>query len=271
MSFEGKLVLFLRESLIFCKRYAPEILSVAACGGVVVTGYLSAKAGHRLGRQEAYSEYDDEYAMPTKKEKLKAYAAPVTAGLVTIGLISGAALTNRAVRSTLEGAVVAAATRFNALQAEYEAYEDAVVREIPDFCSENMIPDKLYFKNSKLDSKYYLTEIDTEDEEPALFFDNVSGAQFEAKPTRVLMAEQEICRKYVQQNYISLAEYKEMLGLDHMIEPDDVYKAFEFDPECDILWLQFVHNTEDIECGDGDALQCCVIDVDHKVTNMLWD
>lgn len=100
----------LQKTGLFLKRNAPTILSVAACGGVILSNYFTGKAV--LKADKILNEPHNEN---TKKQLIQTYIPPVLTAGATIGCIIGAHLMNK----KIQAAVIAA---YGVLDATFQAY-----------------------------------------------------------------------------------------------------------------------------------------------------
>lgn len=267
---------WLPKTKIFLKNHLPQILAGAATGGVVATGILSAlgmkKATEKM--EEVYQYHWDEN-MDEDEEKVfnrkraKVYISSFTpaflAGAGTIACVIGATVKSAQVRTSLTGTLAVLTSKYAGVKEEYREYQQATI----DICGEDVhqqILDRL--EVTKCEPPYLLAEdyagrtslsIDGE-EEKRLFFDNLTSRYFESTLSKVLEAEYHLNRNFTLRGYVSWNEYCQMFGLVDEVKPNGEHIGWQV--EDGVYWLDFNHETEDVETPEvGQPLECVVIDI----------
>ena len=220
------------------KKHAPLILSVLASIGVVATAVTSAKA-----YEKAAKEPED--------EKWKHYIPPVLIGSGTIACIIGSQYLNRKQQEALTSAYIF-------LYDTFAQYRNKVIekhgidahREILDEIMAEKAEDMTFHSNSLLTDGcgYY-----DKDEPDVLFYDEFSKRYFEAKPTTVLQAEYHLNRNYCLGAELTINDWYDFLGIDHIDGGDIEY----LDIESGLGWIDFDHHRVKLE----DDLECWCIDI----------
>lgn len=102
--------------LRFIRKNAPSILSVMACGGVTLTGFLTHEAAQKSDKEEPFREH------------WKNYIPSIIAGVGTIACVIGANCMHISKEAALTGAVAF----YKALSDSGKEYEEAVYEKFSD-------------------------------------------------------------------------------------------------------------------------------------------
>lgn len=159
------------------------ILSGIACAGVVLTGWLSARASRKAD------------ACKTKKDKVIAYIPPVVAGGVTIGCIAASTYYSGEEIAALTLACAAAAQKLT-------DYQKAVHETVsPD--EEAKIKEAFYLKEiDRLEQELAEREHPRDDDDYSTFVDGYSGYTFRAPYEQVEEGIKNALELYETQNYL---------------------------------------------------------------------
>lgn len=207
--------------------------TVLTIGGVVGTGYLTAKATVKAVRKA------DEMKDAPKKEIAKAvwkyYIPPAAAAFGTASCIVGAHIWNKREQTALAAGQIAIAQSFGQYRKKLtEMYGEDVGRTVEEAI--------LVEKAKKIDicggGIYGGCYLDVPNEEtPMIFEDELSGRRFESTLSKVIEAEYHLNRNFVLEGAASYGEYLNFLGLAYSEEDTDI--GWSIDDE--FYWIDFDH------------------------------
>lgn len=191
------------------KRYSPEIMTGLGIAGMITTTILAVKATPKALRliELEKAEYADECDM-TKMDVVKAAWKPYVPAVIT-GVASTACLI---------GANSVNAKRNAALTAAYELsrsalsdYKSAVVETIGEKKAKDVderVAQERVNANPMMEQSVILTEKGN-----TLCYDVISGRYFRSAKDKLEKAENQMNRRLIQENYLSLNEFYYEVGL----------------------------------------------------------
>lgn len=200
----------LNNSKLFVKRNAPTILTCAGGAGVVATSVMAVKATPKaLKRLEQAEEAKGDDL--TTFEKVQAagpvYIPAALVGVSTIACIFGANVLNKRQQAIMASAYAMLDNSYKEYKKKFrEMYgtdADAEVRE------------------SIANDKYKQVDI-PEDEKFDLFFDEFSGRFFKSTLEKVQKAEYQVNRDLVMQEWCTINNFYEYLGIPVLDIGDDI-------------------------------------------------
>lgn len=215
-------------------KHSPEILTGIGIAGMITTTILAVKATpkaeklielecERQNRELANKAYNNGYDSCNRIGKLK----PIDAVKVTWKCYIPAAISCATSVACLIGASSVNAKRNAALAAAYNLsatalseYKEKVVETIGEK-KEHIVKDKVaeeYVKKNPVSKQ----EVIVTKAGNTLCFDAVSGRYFKSDIDKIKKAENELNKRMLNEMYISLNEFFDELGLDHISIGDDL-------------------------------------------------
>lgn len=192
-------------------KHGPEILTGIGIAGMVTAIVLGVEATPKAIKliEEKKKEADVERLTPaeTVKATWKCYIPTVvTAGLSTVCLIRSCSIGLR--RNA------ALATAYKISETALSEYREKVIETIGEK-KEKTVREKVdkehITKNPVTKNEVIVTEKGT-----TLCYDHLSGRYFNSDIERIKKAVNELNRRMISENYISLNEFYDELGLDHI-------------------------------------------------------
>ena len=224
------------------KHHSPTILAIVGSIGTVVTAVLSAKAtpGALMAVYAAEGDANGELPMKEKVRTAAPYYIPAAiAGLSTIACILGA----NAISQNAQAALMSA---YALLDSTYKEYRDQVTNIVGP--QANRIVEKA-MAEEKENTHFSL-------DEPQTFYEEHYGKFFELTMKQVMQAEYHINRNLAIRGEVTLNEFYDFLGLDHIPTGDELGWNLDDGPtEYGYSWIDFDH--EYIETDD--SLTVCEI------------
>lgn len=224
----------------------PTILSIASIIGVGVTAVLSAKSMPKYLSAVCTAEEKKKKEL-TKKEETKIgiviFAPAIIVGLSTSACILGANMLNKRNQAALM-------SLYALLDSSYKDYR----KKVKDVYGDDV--DKIIVGEVAKD-KYKKCDIQINDEEKRLFYDNYSQRYFESTVEYVQGAEYHFNRNFALRGEAAVNEFYDFLGLDHIPGGDDIGWVYDGGYENDggCVWIDFEHQKIDLE----DGLECYII------------
>lgn len=243
---------FLKAAQRAVTKHAPEILTIAASVGVVITAVCSAKA---TSKANLLIEKENSESMSTgevAKVVWKAYIPTAISATATIGCMIGANVLNRRSQATL-------ASAYMLLDNTYRSYrrkliglygEDAHNKIVEEIAVEQAEKTNIY-------GSYLLTTCDMSSDdfsEPVLFYEEQSRRYFEAPIEQVLQAEYYLNRNYALRGAATLNEFYEFLGLAPT-DDGDIKGWIQSDEGT--MWIDFNHRRTELD----DGLSCYILEM----------
>ena len=218
------------------KHHSPTILAIVGSIGTIVTAVLSAKAtpGAMMAVYAAEGDANGELPMKEKVRTAAPYYIPAAiAGLSTIACILGA----NAISQNAQSALMSA---YALLDSTYKEYRDQVTDIVGP--QANRIVEKA-MAEEKENTRFSL-------DEPQTFYEEHCGKFFERTRKEVMQAEYYINRNLAIRGEVTLNEFYDFLGLDHIPTGDELGWNLDDGPtEYGYSWIDFDH--EYIETDDG--------------------
>lgn len=238
----------IRDSKIFLKRHSSTILTCVGAAGVIVTSVLAVKATPKALAllEEAKAEKEEEL---TKLEIIEvagpAYIPAILTGAATITCIFGANVLNKQQQASLMSA-------YALLENSYKEYQSKA-KELYGKDADERIKQEIV-------RGMYKTKTPSNDDKQ-LFFDFFTMEFFESTIEEVMAAEEAFNRILVTNNYASLNEYCDVLGI-----PRAEY-GFELGWSSDLdktfygySWIDFEHE----KAVMSDGLECTIITMSRE-------
>lgn len=201
------------------KKHSPEILTGLGIAGMVTTVIMAVKATPKAlqkieeaGEERYKNDMENETFTPmTTVDKVKVawkcYVPAAVVGTVSIGCLVGASSVN--VRRN-----AALATAYALSESTLKEYQEKVVeqigekkeREVRDAIAKDHVD-----KNSVENAPIIITEKGN-----TLCLDKLTGRYFKSDMDTLKKAENELARQMRYDSYVSLNEFYDLIGLDHI-------------------------------------------------------
>ena len=234
----------------FFKRNASTILTVVGGIGVVATSVMAVKATPKaliLLEKAKEEKGDDLSILETIKVASPSYIPAITVGVSTIACIVGANILNKQEQASLISA-------YGLLDNSYKLYKDKVLELYGNDAD-------MHVKSEISKDMYEEAEIFGDDND--LFFDFYSMRYFESTPEAVQIARYNINRKLATQNYCTVNDWYEYLGLPPIEGGDRIGWSTGMISDCYwAYWLDF--NEEKVTMDDG--LECTILVMQSEPT-----
>lgn len=190
---------------------SPEILLVVGIVGVVSTAVLAArgatKAADILEKKKAEAENGEVEKTEKVKAYAQAYAPAVASGIATIGAIVGS---HKLCSDRIASLANAYALVDNSFKVYKEKVKEAIGEKKEDSIRDEVVKERL--SNNPVNNSDVVV-IGTGD---VLCFDCLSGRYFRSTMNKVQKAVNEVNEVMKSENYISLNELYDYLGLPHI-------------------------------------------------------
>lgn len=201
-------------------KHSPEILTGLGIAGMITTTVLAVKATPKaleLVKADSRDNHDGDPYAYTKVEAVKSawkcYIPATISGAVSIACIIGANSVNARRNAAL-------ATAYKIAETSLHEYRDKVVETIGEK-KEQVIRDKVQQervnKNPVSSNEVIITE-----KGETLCYDTISGRYFKSDIEKIKKIVNELNRRMLSENYISLSEFYDELGLRHTKNSDDI-------------------------------------------------
>lgn len=225
------------------RKASPMIFAVLSIAGLIGTAVTAAK-----GAVKAQEEPD--------KDKVtviwKYYIPTFICGTTTAACIIGIAVTSKRNQAGLTAAYAMLAENFRQYrEAAKQLYgEDADSKIIAEIARKP----ELYSQGLISTSSLYLPDDDKSEE--VLFYDMYARRYFTSTLLAVVNAQYHINRNLSLRGYVSLNEYYDFLGIDHVEHGDEIgWSIDELCLEWNSAWLDFDNKWTQME----DSMECYVI------------
>lgn len=189
-------------------KHSPEILIGLGIAGMISTTILAVRSTPKAVKliEEAKKEKKAELtALETVKVAWKCYIPSFVVGTASIGCIVGGNSMNLKRNAAL-------ATAYAISESAFSEYKDKVVHQIGEK-KEKEIKDAIaqdhLDKNPVTNNEIIITEKGN-----TLCYDKLSGQYFKSDKEKIMKAENEINRQMRYDNYVSLNEFYNLLGLN---------------------------------------------------------
>ena len=259
MSIKQTLQRTMYKSAACLKRNSPTILTVIAAVGVVGTTVAAIKATPKAMKllEKASDEKNDEL---TKLEVVKiaapVYIPTVAIGVSTIACMFWANALNRKQQEALVSAYVL-------LSHSYKEYKDKLKELYGEEAHQNIVDPivKEKTKDAKITSESLCCtnslDVDEDESDVRLFYDEFSQRYFESTLAKVVQAEYYLNRNFNQRQYCDVNEWYDLLGLTRTGSEYYIgWSAYQFDEDGMEPWIDFNHR--EVQLDDG--LTCIVIE-----------
>lgn len=239
------------------KKAMPTILTVVSAGGVIATAVLSSKSALKaqlLLAEAEESKHDELTTFEVVQVATPAYIPTIAVGAMTIACIVG-------LRSYDKRQYAAAIAGYTLIKRNYEKYQDKVKEllgiEEHQKITEAVARDVEKAKDISIIAQGGMAPSSTTDfgveEEKRLFYDTFSERYFESTIGRVLQAENHLNRNFHLGGAVSLDDFYDLLGIDHVQGGDSLWWAIGNGLD----WVDFDHHVTTLD----DGLECCIIDM----------
>lgn len=189
------------------KRHAPEILTVIGIGGMVGTVILSVRVtpkAIRLLEEESKRKGDELTATEKVKTTWKCYIPAAVTGVTSISCLIGANSMNVRRQAAL-------ATAYTLSETALSEYKNKVVETIGEK-KEQTIRDSIA-KDRIENNPLSKNEVIITNKGDTLCYDSLSGRYFRSNIEKLKRVENEINRRLLHEDYISLNEFYYEIGL----------------------------------------------------------
>lgn len=245
-------------------RSAPNVLTVFAVGGLILTSYLSIKATPKAiklikdskykheEKQESYTKFD------AVRASWRCYIPATMSGFATVICIIGINVSNKQRQAALVSA-------YTLIKNTYSDYTNKV-KELYGTKAHQKIIDELAVERAKnVNLTCYgicnNTSLDFDDFNPddiRLFYDAFSKRYFESTVNKVIQAEYHMNRNFVLSGVSSVNEFYDLLGLDNTTNGDEI----GWDMADGLCWIDFNHHKTILD----DGLEVYVLDMEWVPT-----
>jgi hypothetical protein len=236
---------FLYVTRGFLHRNGSTILTVVgACGGVyaAVKAVKDTPKAMKILSEARYSKdyYTGENEL-TKWETIKTvtpvYILPVAIGTASIACLLGANVLSRRQQASLIGA-------FALIDAKFKDYRESAKRVYGEDADQRINDDIMVAKFAKR------TDLPPGDG-LTLFYDSMSDRFFYSTSQAVTEAESELNRQFIQNGFVDLNEFYDLLGLPETMDGNILGWSSELGMDYGYRWIDFIHREE--QYGDGDV------------------
>ena len=244
------------------KKASPTILTCIGAVGVVATAVLAVKATPRadsLIKADSRRNHDGDPNAATKVEIVKScwkcYVPAAAMGAATIVCIFGANTLNKKQQASLASAYALVNRSYSDYKRKLkELYGEEAYKKIMESLAvekSTMPPITACggFSSSCL-------EFEGADEEQRLFYDSFSQRYFQATIGQVLQAEYHSNRNMVLGAFVTLNDFYDFLGIEHIPEGDTL--GWMLSDE--IYWIDFNHSKAMVDDGLSGEVPCYIID-----------
>lgn len=206
----------LKTAQKFVLKRSPEILTGIGLVGMCTTVVLAVKATPKAMELIEEAEYEKTEKMSGESQKLtavetvkvawKPYIPAAVTGVVSIACIVGASSVNARRQAALYSAYKLSETAFS----EYKEKVVETIGEKKEKAIKDKIAEKKVEKNPVSNNSIIIT-----DKGNTLVYDAAAGRYFRSDIDRIKRAVNEINRQMVYDQYVSLNEFYDELGLAH--------------------------------------------------------
>lgn len=232
----------------FLKRSSPTILTCVGVAGVIATSVMAVKAtpkALRIIEENTGYNHDGVVVGPSKKEIIAltwhCYIPATLMGLSTIVCIVGINALNKRNQASL-------ASAYAMLSESYQHYRGAA-KAVYGEDADSKIKAQVATEKFISGGCGYLYQPQLDASEKILFYDDYSMRYFTSTMAGVINAQYHFNRNLALRGYISLNEFYEFLGIDHVKGGDNIGWNMDNIMEGGYMWLDF--ENEYIELEDG--------------------
>lgn len=208
---------FVKDTQVLIDKHTPEILTGIGIAGMLTTTILAVKATPKALQLIDERKFDLEVEklppIETVKATWKCYIPAAVTGTVSIGCLIGASSVNARRNAAL-------ATAYKLSQTALSEYREKVIETIGEK-KDQVIRDKI--NKERIEEKpVSKNEVIITEKGQTLCFDTISGRYFKSDIDKIKKAVNELNRKMVYDNYVSLNEFYDELDLGHTTVGDDL-------------------------------------------------
>lgn len=197
------------------KKHSPEILTGIGIAGMVTTTVMAVKATPKalilIEDKKDELERDDLTALEIIKVTWPCYIPSAVIGSISIFCLIGASSTNLRRNAAL-------ATAYTLSESTLKEYQDKVVEAIGEK-KEQSIRDSV--AKDKVENNP-VREVIITDKGNTVCYDAISGRYFKSNIDKLKKAENELNRQMRDEMYVTLNEFYDEIGLDHIKVGDDL-------------------------------------------------
>ena len=201
----------------FMVKRSPEILTGIGIAGMITTTVLAVKATPKalelINKKKEENESDELTAVDTVKVAWKPYIPAAVTGVLSVACLVGASSVNSRRNAAL-------ATAYKLSETALTEYRDKVVETVGKKKEQAVRDaiDKKHIEQNPVSKK----EVIITQKGDTLCFDALSGRYFKSDMDKIDKATNELNRRMLNDMYISLNEFYDELGLDHISIGDDL-------------------------------------------------
>ena len=237
----------MNKLILYLKRAAPTILTVAASGGIVASVVFAVRDTPKAMR--LLDEAEREKGRKLTKAEAVVTAAPVyiptvVTGASAIACVVGANILNKRQQAALAGAYALIGNSYkkyrNKVREIYgeEAHRRIIEELSVETCEDRNIEAPTFVTSASLDFR-------DENEETHIFHDVFSDRYFETTVSKVLQAEYHLNRNFTMGANVSLNDFYDFLGLKRT----DFGDAVGWSMETGLSWIDFDHRKTTLKDG----------------------
>lgn len=209
----AKITNFIKNTKGFLNKHNPEILTGIGVAGMITSTVLAVKATPKalalleMAREEKYTQTGDDKltVIETAKVTWKPYLPAVITGVVSVSCIIGASTINNKRNAAL-------ATAYAISEKTLTRYKDKVIETIGEK-KEKEIKEKI--AQDEVDKKPVSgSQVILTSKGNTLCMDSISGRYFRSDLDTIRKVINELNRRMLSLNYVSLDEFYSEIGLD---------------------------------------------------------
>lgn len=221
----SKLTKIVKNVQVAAKKHSPEILTGLGIAGLVTTTIMAVKATPKalrlieIAEDHRFDESDPEFTwsplskIETVKTVWRCYLPATIVGTISIGCLIGASSVNARRNAAL-------ATAYALSESTLKEYQEKVVEKIGEKKEQEIRDDiaKDHVDRNPISKK----EVIVTGNGDTTCYDVISGRYFMSSIEKLRRAENDLNRQMRYDMYISLNEFYDAIGLDHIKIGDDL-------------------------------------------------
>ena len=208
---------FVKSAQVMVSKHTPEILTGIGIAGMITSTVLAVRATPKALQLMDERKFDLEVekltVVETVKTTWKCYIPAVITGAASVGCLIGASSVNARRNAALATAYKLSETALN----EYREKVAETIGEKKDKAIREQI-DKDHIEEKPVSK----SEVIITEKGNTLCYDTISGRYFKSDIDKIKKAVNELNRKMVYDNYVSLNEFYDELDLAHTSVGDDL-------------------------------------------------
>lgn len=208
---------FVKSAQVMVSKHTPEILTGIGIAGMITSTVLAVRATPKALQLMDERKFDLEVEKLTVAETVKTtwkcYIPAVVTGAASVGCLIGASSVNARRNAALATAYKLSETALN----EYREKVAETIGEKKDKAIREQI-DKDHIEEKPVSKN----EVIITEKGNTLCYDTISGRYFKSDIDKIKKAVNELNRKMVYDNYVSLNEFYDELDLAHTSVGDDL-------------------------------------------------